>query len=214
MKRLLFTISLLFIVSNMAMARERINQDPNAHVKPTNSTEIEAVEVTPTVVHMSETEEIIMETAPTTEESSETETETTVEETTQEETQVVVPEVEQAFVDDKVYSKDDMPSVGYSRKDEVEGTNATVETIQNNASIFALLPFSSGVRISYRSDVRGWAEFDITYKTIIGNYTNTVIKPIAPGLNILSINYAKNDNVSFISNPNVYCSSIRRVITD
>ena len=206
MKKLLFTISMLLIISNIAFARERINQNPNAHMKPTNSTEIEAIEIAPTVVHMSETEEIIMETAPTT---TETESETTIEETT-----AVVPEVEQAFVDDKVYNKNDMPLVGYSRKDEDEPTNALVETIQNNATLFALLPFSNGVRISYRSDVKGWAEFDITYKTSRGNYTNTIIKPIAQGLNILSVGAEQDNNVSFVTNPNVYCSSIRRIILE
>ena len=56
MKKILLTISLLITMSNIAFARERINSDPNAHVKPTYSTEIEAVEIAPTVVHMSETE--------------------------------------------------------------------------------------------------------------------------------------------------------------
>ena len=70
-----------------------------------------------------------------------------------------------------------MPLVGYSRKDEDEPTNALVETIQNNATLFALLPFSTGVRISYRSNVKGWAEFDITYKTSRGNYVRNFLIP-------------------------------------
>lgn len=209
MKKILLTISLLITISNIAVARERIKNDPEAHVKPTYSTEIEAVEIVPTVVHMSETEEIVMETTPTTVEET---TETTTEETTEETTQVVVPEVEQAFVDSYVYAKSEMPNVGYIRKDVDDASKAEVESIQGVTSLFSLIPISSGVRITYRSDISGWAEFDITYKTIRGEYTNTVIKPIAKGLNILTLSTTQSDAVSYFKSQNVYCSAIRRTV--
>ena len=208
MKRIIFTILLLIAVSNISFARERIKNDPEAHVKPTYSTEIESVEIVPTIVHLSETEEIVMETAPTTTEAS-TETE---EETTTEETQIVVPEVEQAFIDDKKYTKNDLPSVGYSRKDTDEPTNAQVETIQEAVDLFARIPLSLGVRITYRSDVNGWAEFHITYKTTKGEFTNTVIKPISKGLNILTYSSRSSENVTYFQTPNMYCTKIDRIV--
>lgn len=213
MKKTLITITLSLIVfSNLIFARERINNNANAHVKPTYSTEIESVEIIPTVIHMSETEEVIMETAPTTTTKETTESKESA--IAESETQAVIPDVDYGYVDDKVYTKDDVPIVGYSRKDTDEPTKAKVELVQELMGIMTLKPFSFGVKITYDSDINGWAEFDVTYKTNRGAFTNTIIKPIHKGTNILTLSSHQSESVTYISSQNVYCSEIRRTIIE
>ena len=209
MKKTLITISLSLIVfSNIIFARERIKTDANAHVKPTNSTEIKSIELLPTVIHLSETEEIIMETAPTTTTPEETQEQATTE------TAIISPKVERAHIDDKIYAKEDLPIVGYQKKDTDDPSKAQVEIVQELMSTLSLKPFSFGVRITYQSEINGWAEFDITYKTSRGAFTNTIIKPISRGLNILTLATNQGDAVNYYISQNVYCSEIRRTILE